>query len=57
MDDFNKDNIGGKYDGKYLFTTIQKCKWRCGLILNKDFCYSFTLQHKDNRIITPSLKT
>ena len=52
-----RSNIGGKnkWDGKIpfheLFKSVNDDEWFGSL--NKDFCYSFTLQHKDNRIITP----
>ena len=52
-----RSNIGGKnkWDGKIpfheLFKSVNGDEWFDSL--NKDFCYSFTLQHKDNRIITP----
>lgn len=52
-----RSNIGGKnkWDGKapfhQLFKSVSGNDWFNNL--NKDYSYSFTLQHKNNRIITP----
>lgn len=55
-----RSNIGAKnkWDGKTpfheLFKKVNGVEWFN--LLNKDNCYSFTLQHRDNRIITPVFK-
>jgi len=55
-----RSNIGAKnkWDGKKpfheLFKNINGIEWFN--ILDKNCCYSFTMQHKDNRIITPVYK-
>ncbi len=52
-----RSNIGAKnkWDGKVafhkLFTSVNGDEWFNEL--NRSYSYSFTLQHKDNRIITP----
>tara|TARA_Y100001935_G_scaffold255657_1_gene270598 strand:+ start:3652 stop:4731 length:1080 start_codon:yes stop_codon:yes gene_type:complete len=55
-----RSNIGAKnkWDGKTpfheLFKKVNGTKWFD--LLDKNNCYSFTLQHRDNRIITPVYK-
>ena len=55
-----RSNIGAKnkWDGKKpfheLFKNVNGIEWFNDL--NKEYCYSFTLQHKDNRVITPVYK-
>lgn len=55
-----RSNIGAKnkWDGKTpfheLFKKVNGVEWFN--LLDKNNCYSFTLQHRDNRIITPVFK-
>ena len=55
-----RSNIGAKnkWDGKVpfheLFKKVNGIDWFNNL--NKKYCYSFTLQHKDNRVVTPVYK-
>ena len=55
-----RSNIGAKnkWDGKVpfheLFKSVNGIEWFN--LLNKDHCYSFTLQHRNNRIITHVLQ-
>jgi hypothetical protein len=55
-----RSNIGAKnkWDGKTpfheLFKKVNGVEWFD--LLDKNNCYSFTLQHRDNRIITPVYK-
>jgi hypothetical protein len=58
-----RSTIGGDvsfYKGSKTFSTmfneaLLECKLKLGL-LNPSYCYSFVLQHPDNRIVTPFIK-